>query len=113
MTGEELALIVVASLVGSFVKSVTGMGYPVVAIPLLSLFIDVEDAVVIVALPNAAANLLLNIHARRAARESRDLVALSVAAVLGALAGTAVLVRVPDEPLLLALAATVLVYVIQ
>lgn len=113
MTGEELALIVGASLIGSFVKSVTGMGYPLIAIPILSLFIGVEDAVVIIALPNAAANLLLNVHARRSAAETRDLLVLSLTAIVGALIGTAVLVRVPEEPLLLALAATVLAYVVQ
>ena len=34
-------------------------------------------------------------------------------AVVGAIVGTLVLVRVPDEPLLLALAATIVVYVVQ
>ena len=113
MSTGELAIIVVASLVGSLVKSVTGMGYPLIAIPIVSLFISVEDAVVVIAVPNTAANLLLNVHARAAARETRDLPVLAATAVVGAIVGTLVLVRGPDEPLLLALAATIVVYVVQ
>ena len=37
MTGLEIAAVLGASLLGAFVKSVTGMGYPLLAIPLLTL----------------------------------------------------------------------------
>lgn len=113
MSGEDLLLVVAASLVGSFVKSVTGIGYPLIAIPILSLFIGVEDAVVVIAVPNTVANLLLNVHARHAAGETRDLPVLAATSILGALVGTALLVSVPEEPLLLTLAITIVVYVVQ
>jgi uncharacterized protein len=109
----DLILVVIASLVGSFIKSVTGMGYPLIAIPFLSLFIGVGDAVAIIAIPNSAANLLLNVHSRAHRGESRDLPVLLIASILGAIVGTLVLVGTSEEPLLLGLAATVFAFVLQ
>lgn len=113
MTGVDLALVVVASLVGSFVKSVTGMGYPLIAIPVLALFVDVETAVAVIAIPNTVANLLLNVDARAARHETRDLPVLIATSIVGAVIGTAVLVSAPEDPILLALAAAVFVFVVQ
>ena len=73
MTGAEIAVVLGASLLGAFVKAVTGMGYPVIAIPLITLVLGIEDAVVIVAAPNLAANLILCWGARAGRAESRDL----------------------------------------
>jgi uncharacterized membrane protein YfcA len=109
----DLSLVVAASLVGAFVKSVTGMGYPLIAIPFLTLFMGVEDAVVIVSIPNTAANLLLNRGARASRSETRDLPVLAVASVVGAVFGTFLLIEAPEEPLVLGLAATVFVFVFQ
>ena len=113
MSETDLALVVVASLVGSFIKSVTGMGFPLVAIPFLSLFIGVEAAVVVISAPNVIANLLLNIDAREHRHETRDLPMLAVTSVVAAVIGTLVLVQAPEEPLLLGLALTIFVFVAQ
>ncbi len=113
MSDTDLVLVVVASLAGSFVKSVTGMGYPLVAIPFLSHFIGVETAVVVVALPNVAANAVLNVHVREARHETRDLTSLAIGTVVGAAVGTALLVSIPEWPLLLVLAATIVVFVVH
>jgi len=112
---SEIDLIVVAltSLVGSFVKSVTGMGYPLIAIPILTLFLGVESAVVVIALPNVVANLLINIGVREERHQTRDLPVLIVTSILGAIAGTLVLVEAPEEPLLLGLALSVFAFVVQ
>jgi uncharacterized protein len=109
----DLILVVVASLVGSFVKSVTGMGYPLIAIPFLTLFIGVGDAVTIIAIPNSVANLLLNVHARSHRHDTRDVPTLVTASIVGAIIGTLVLVGVSEDPLLLGLAATVFAFVLQ
>ncbi len=113
MSEAELIVVVVGSLVGSFIKSVTGMGYPLVAIPLLTLFIGVEEAVAIVAIPNVAANLLLNLGVRDHYRETRDLPVLALASIGGAVIGTLVLVAAPETPLLIGLALTVFIFVFQ
>jgi uncharacterized protein len=113
MTAATIALVLGASLVGAFVKSVTGMGYPVLAIPLITLAMGIEDAVVIVAAPNLAMNLLMCAHARDARHESRDLRRLLGWGILGAAAGTFALVRLPEEPLLVVLIVTIAGFVIS
>ncbi len=113
MSETDLFLVAIASLVGSFVKSVTGMGYPLIAIPILTLSIGVESAVVVIAIPNFFANLLLNLGVREERRHSRDLPILVVTSILGAVVGTIVLVEAPEEPLLFGLALSVFAFVVQ
>ena len=113
VTGGELLLVVAASALGAFVKGVTGMGYPLLAVPLLALAIGVEDAVVIVAAPNLAANAYLCWEARRFRTGARDLDRLIGFGAVGAVVGTVALVRLPEAPLLLALAITIVAFVVQ
>ncbi len=113
MTGFEITVVLAASLVGAFVKAVTGMGYPLLAVPLITLVLGIDDAVVIVAAPNVTMNFLLCWQARQARGEARDLPRLVGASFLGAFLGTFLLVSVPEKPLLLLLAATVVAYVIN
>jgi uncharacterized protein len=113
VTAGQLAVIVLASALGATVKSVTGLGYPLLAVPLISLVLGVEDAVVVVAVPNLAANAYLWWESRDAAGQERDMGRLVGFGVVGAVIGTLVLVHVSEEPLLLALAATIAVFVVQ
>ena len=111
MNVEELAVVVLASFAGALVKAVTGMGYPLIAVPLIAIVLGVEDAVVLVALPNFAANLYLNFESRDARAETRDLDRLVGFGVVGAVVGTVALVELPEEPLLIGLAAMIVVFI--
>lgn len=113
MSEGDLWVVAIASLVGALVKSVTGMGYPLIAIPILTLWIGIESAVAVIALPNAVANALICFGVRHEISATRDLPVLVITSFLGAVAGTFVLVRAPEEPLLLGLAATVFIFVAQ
>ncbi|MFK7897746.1 MAG: sulfite exporter TauE/SafE family protein [Myxococcota bacterium] len=113
MSEGDLIVVAIASLIGALVKSVTGMGYPLIAIPILTLWIGVESAVAVIALPNVVANALLAYGVRHTRSETRDLPVLVVTSVLGAIAGTFLLVEAPEEPLLFGLAASVFVFVMQ
>ncbi|MBX3314536.1 MAG: sulfite exporter TauE/SafE family protein [Actinobacteria bacterium] len=112
MTAGQIAVVVAASFAGALVKAVTGLGYPVIAVPLIALVLGVEDAVVLVALPNLAANVYLNVESRDARHETRDLDLLVGFGIVGAIVGTIALTALPDEPLLLALAAMVGIFVV-
>ena len=111
MSGLEFAAVAAAVLAGSLVKSVTGVGLPIIAIPVMSLFIPVEEAVVIIAIPNAVMNLVLLVNVRHAAGDTHHLVVFNGAGVVGAVVGTFVLVSVSEEPLMIGLALVVLAYV--
>lgn len=113
MTGAEIAVVLGASLLGAFVKSITGMGYPLIAVPLITLALGIEDAVVVVAAPNLMANGLLCWGARDGRHESRDLGVLVGFGFVGAILGTYALVSVPEDPLLIALVLTIAVFVVN
>ena len=113
MTEVDWAVVVAASAVGALVKGVTGMGYPLLAVPLIALVLGVTDAVVIVAAPNLAANAFLCWEARDGREETRDLARIVGSGVAGAVVGTVALVNLPEDPLLVVLALTIVAFVVQ
>ena len=113
MSTTELIVVGVASTVAMLAKSATGLGYPLVAIPMVAAVAGVETAVVVVTLPNAVANLLIGWRTRHARLETRDVFVLSATSAMGAVAGTFILVSAPERPLLIVLATAVLLFVIR
>jgi uncharacterized membrane protein YfcA len=111
VSGTELAIILVAVVIGSISKAVTGMGLPLIVIPIAALFVDIEDAVVIIALPNLLANGVLAARERSHIGATRDLPALATAGVVGSVFGTLLFVNVPDQPLVIALIVAIVVYI--
>ncbi len=112
MSGTELAIVLAAVVIGAIAKAVTGMGLPLIVIPIASLFIDVNDAVVVIALPNLLANAYLAGRERTSYNETRDLPRLAIAGVIGAVAGTLLLVNVPERPLVIAVIVAIVGYVV-
>lgn len=111
LSPAEIVVILLAVVAGALVKAITGMGFPLVAIPVISLFVSVETAVVVIALPNVTANGLLAWRERHAWPRTRDLPVLIGTSVVGAVIGTFLLVRLPERALTLALAVAVLFYI--
>lgn len=112
MTGTELLIVLSAVIVGSIVKAVTGMGLPLIALPIAALFVDLDVAVVTIAFPNMLANGILAFRERNHVDETRDLPTLAIAGVIGAVIGAIAFVSLPQEPLVLLLIGAILVYVI-
>ncbi len=112
MSGTELAIVLVAVVIGAIAKAVTGMGLPLIAIPIASLFVDVNDAIVVIAFPNVLANAFLAGRERLSYRETRDLPMLAITGVIGAVVGTLLLVNIPEEPLVFAVIVAIVGYVV-
>ena len=112
MSGTELAIVLVAVVIGAIAKAITGMGLPLIAIPIASLFIDVDDAIVVIALPNVLANAYLAGRERKSYAETRDLPTLASAGVVGAIAGTLLLINVPERPIIIAIIVAIVGYVV-
>lgn len=112
MTGTELTIVLVAVIVGAVVKAVTGMGLPLIAIPIAALFVDLDDAVVTIAFPNLLANGVLAVRERSHLGETRDLPTLAFTGVLGAVVGAIAFVSLPDEPLVMLLIVAIVGYVV-
>jgi uncharacterized membrane protein YfcA len=112
MSSSELAIVLVAVVIGAIAKAVTGMGLPLIAIPIASLFIDVDDAIVVIAFPNMLANAYLAGRERQHYRETRDLPTLAIAGVIGAVVGTLLLVNIAERPIIIAIIVAIVGYVV-
>lgn len=112
MTIEQLAVALIAVVAGSLLKSISGVGLPIVTIPAIAAVADIETAVAITALPNLALNGALTWRERAGLAGSRDLVRLGVSGFIGAVAGTIVLVSVPEEALIALLVVIVALYAV-
>jgi uncharacterized membrane protein YfcA len=112
VSGAEIAIIVAAVLVGSLVKSITGMGLPLVAIPVLTLFVDAETAITVLAIPNAAQNVTLSVRHRDERHEIAGLTGFCVAGIGGAALGAIALGLLPEWVVQLALIAIVVAYLV-
>ena len=112
MSGIEIAIVLAAMLVAWTVKAVTGMGGPILVVPIASLFIDVETAVAVVAFPNLLSNLLLAVRERESISDTRDLPVLAGFGIIGAIGGAFVFVHAPEDPLVILLIVALSIYVI-
>lgn len=108
----DLVIIIAALSVGAFVKGVTGTGLPQIAIPVMAATLGVERAVVVMAIPGIVSNAWLVWANRDMAASSRDLPALSLTGVAGAVLGTVVLTSVDGRVLSLTLAGVIFAYVV-
>jgi len=109
---EALATIFIALAVGSFAKSVTGLGLPLIAVPVMATVLGVQTAVVTMVFPSTVTNAILLWTHRRAAQRLSNLVPLIAFGVLGTIVGTWGLSRLDDGLLSLFLAAWVAFYLV-
>lgn len=110
-SAADLMVIVAAIFVGAFIKGATGGGLPQLAIPVMAVFIGVERAVVLMAIPGVVSNAFLVWSHRDSARDTRDLPALLSTGVLGAVVGTMLLKTLDGRILSAVLAAVIVLYI--
>lgn len=108
----EIVLVVGAVFAGALVKSITGMGFPLVAIPVMTLFLPTPTAVAIIAVPNVVQNLILVVQHRSAWAQTRHLVVFCGAGIPGAVLGAFALVTIPEVIVRAALAAMLGAYLL-
>ncbi len=113
LTTEALWLALPALLLAGLVHGIFGIGFPMVATPLLALFTDVRTAVLITLLPTMAVNIATLVRAGglRAAIGQHWRVVPFV--LLGAAGGSLLLLVVDPRPFLLVLAGAILLYLNQ
>jgi uncharacterized protein len=108
----DLVVIVAAIAVGAFIKGATGGGLPQLAIPVMAVFLGVEHAVVVMALPGVVANGLLVRSHRAEAPRTRHLPAMVAAGIVGAVVGTMLLKTLDGRVLSGVLALVIAVYIV-
>lgn len=96
--------------VGSLAKGITGLGLPLIGVPVMATFLGVEQAVVVMALPTFVTNLWLIREHRQHASETRHLPVMVVLGFVGTVVGTVVLTTVDPSIPAIILGVVILLY---
>jgi uncharacterized membrane protein YfcA len=108
----DLVVIFAAIAVGAFIKGATGGGLPQIAIPVMAVFLGVEHAVVVMAIPGVVANGWLVWSHRAEAPHTRHLPGMLAAGVVGSVAGTMLLHSLDGRILSAVLAVVIVGYIV-
>lgn len=111
MNFVSLAIAFLAIGAGSTVKGITGVGLPVMAVPVLSYFLTLPHAVAILIVPVLVTNLVQVVQTRASARGLPFLWPLILFGIPGLIAGTWVLAIVPVDKLNLGLGLMLFLYI--
>lgn len=106
----EIALVVVALLLGGIVKATLGFGAPLIALPILALGLGSEDAVVLMSVPGVAANGFLSYSTRSHRPDTVDLWRIVIPSIPAAVAGALLLSGLPDRVISVMMAGMLIAY---
>lgn len=87
----DLAGIAVALLLGGMVKGITGIGVPLVAMPILSQFLPIRDAVLLLSMPIILGNIPQALEGGQLLATARKIASPIVGTVLGNIVGVVIL----------------------
>jgi uncharacterized membrane protein YfcA len=97
-------------LLAGFMHGLLGLGFPMLATPLLAVMMDIRSAVLLTLLPTVTVNLISIYRGGRWAESIGRYWPLAVMIPLGALGGTWLLVRIDPAPFRLLLAVVILLH---
>ncbi len=100
-------------LLAAFVKGATGLGFPLIATPMIALLLDIRTAVTVLILPNLFMDSAQVVRDGLPYEIFRRFKALIVPTIIGVFLGTLVLVKLPLWILNACLGVMVLVFVIS
>lgn len=108
--GPVLLAVVCVMLFAGLVHGTLGLGFPMVATPILAAMMDVRSAILVTLLPTMAVNIASIINSRASLASTRPFVPLVGFTLLGSLAGAAVLALTDPAPFRIVLAGLILLY---
>jgi uncharacterized membrane protein YfcA len=112
LTWPELLVICGALAAGGLTKGLTGLGLPMVAIPIMAGFLGVERAVLIMIVPTVVLNVWLAWANRDCIADLPELPRLLLPGLPGAALGASVLYLAPDRVLATVLAVWIVCYLL-
>lgn len=95
-----------------FIRGITGFGSGLIAVPLLALILPLQTVVPLVLVLDFCASLVMS-HKARVHVQWDEIIPLLPASLLGIIIGATLLVSLPREPLLIALALFVIVFALR
>ncbi|RPI05078.1 MAG: sulfite exporter TauE/SafE family protein [Zetaproteobacteria bacterium] len=102
-----------AFLLASFVKGTTGMGFPLIATPMVALLVDLRTAYALLVLPNILMDTLQMARGSFPWPIWRRLSRMLAATAVGVFLGTRIFVSVSERFIYLALAAMIFVFLVS
>lgn len=112
MSWQELVVICCALAAGGLTKGLTGLGLPMVAIPLMAGFLGVERAVLIMIVPTVVLNIWQSWSNRDCLGDIPEIKRLLIPGLPGAAVGASVLYLAPERLLATILAVWIICYLI-
>ncbi len=110
---QTTILVAVSLLLAAYVKGTTGMGFPLIATPMVALLLDIRTAIVILIIPNILMDITQIFRGTFHAVIFRRFAWFLLLTVAGVFLGTKVLVTLPIWALNLALGMMVLAFVVS
>lgn len=108
---QTTVLVTLSLLLAAVVKGTTGLGFPLIATPMVALLLDIRTAITILLIPNVLMDITQVFRRGFPATVVRRFVWLISLTVVGVFLGTTVLVMLPTWILNLTLGVMVLVFV--
>ena len=108
--GAVLFAIVCVMLFAGLVHGTLGLGFPMVATPILATMMDVRSAILVTLLPTIAVNIASIVNSRSSLASTRPFMPLIGFALLGSIAGASVLALTDPAPFRIVLASLILLY---
>jgi len=108
-----VAAVVVIAVAGGLAHGTVGLGFPLIATPLVALLVDVKTAVLVTVIPNIAINLISVARGGRWGRSVGRHWPVAACVACGTVLGSRLLISAPTAPLQLLLAAMLVVYLEQ
>ena len=112
MSPEQIAAAAAILLAAYFIRGITGFGSGLVSVPLLALFLPLQFVVPLILLLDFTASIVIGgLHFKHV--KWNELGLLIPFGVIGVIVGTTLLVKLPPEPMLIALAGFVFIFALR
>jgi len=108
--GIILLAIIGVMLFAGLVHGTLGLGFPMVATPILATMMDVRAAILVTLIPTMAVNIVSIVKAKDSLHSARQFAPLVVFALLGSIIGASILATTDPAPFRIILAGLILIY---
>ena len=108
--GLVVLAIIAVMLFAGLIHGTLGLGFPMVATPMLATMMDVRSAILITLLPTMAVNIASIANNKSSLASTRPFLPLVLFALLGSIVGASVLAVTDPAPFRIVLAALILLY---
>ena len=112
MNYTDIFGIAIAFLLGGTLKGIIGVGAPVIVVPILAIFFDIQTAVTTMVIPNLITNLWQALRYKAHITSRKFVTQFAISGAIGAGIGTVLLLSVNDAPLLLGLSGVIYLFLI-